>query len=382
MRVGLDGRCIQDHFPGIGRYAFCLARELALIAPGDEWVIFHEEGARNTRFDLRILRSQTNVELVPVRSRIFSLDQQLVLPRLARAEGLDLYHSPYYVMPYRMPCPTVVTIHDLIPLVQPDALPSRWLAPVYSFLLRLAADRAEGILVDSNATKGDLVRLLRRARRPIEVAPLGVDERFQPPSPDLVMQYRQRISLHQPYLLYLGMNKPHKNLVKLVQAWSFLSKSGRRGSILVIAGEQDPRYPQVRQTVERLGLGQCVRFLGPVSDADLPTLYGAAECFVFPSLYEGFGLPVLEAMACGAPIACSDVSSLPEIVGDVAVTFDPRSVPDIARALSQLLSDGRLQASLGKQGRVRAEAFTWRRTAEATLALYRMVAKSSGVRPI
>ncbi|HID89588.1 MAG TPA: glycosyltransferase family 1 protein, partial [Anaerolineae bacterium] len=189
---------------------------------------------------------------------------------------------------------------------------------------------------------------------------------------------RRKYGLPERYILYLGSNKPHKNLVRLVEAWALVTKRGTRDTehgsrtTLVIAGAWDPRYPESRERAESLGLGN-IRWLGPVPESDLPALYTGATVFVFPSLYEGFGLPVLEAMACGAPVICSNVSSLPEVAGDAAVTFTPTDPGAIADALDRVLNDAGLCADLRDRGLRRARLFSWDQSARRTLALYREV---------
>jgi alpha-1,3-rhamnosyl/mannosyltransferase len=189
---------------------------------------------------------------------------------------------------------------------------------------------------------------------------------------------RARLGLPPRYVLYLGMNKPHKNLARLVEAWAQARRQATTEAAadpsiqMVIAGREDARYPQARQAAERLAAD--VRFLGAVAEADMPALYSGATLFVFPSLYEGFGLPVLEAMACGAPVACSTAPSLLEIVGDAALTFDPLDVNEMASVLTRALSDEALRRRLGRQGQAQAAGFTWRRAAAETLLVYRQAA--------
>jgi alpha-1,3-rhamnosyl/mannosyltransferase len=197
---------------------------------------------------------------------------------------------------------------------------------------------------------------------------------------------RRKYALPERFVLYLGSNKPHKNLVRLVEAWFQVSRSKfqvattsdvKRGTWnlkLVLAGHWDPRYPQAQQRAAELRLEDSVRFLGDVSEADLPALYNLATIFAFPSLYEGFGLPPLEAMACGTPVACANTSSLPEVVGDAALLFDPLDVEGMAATIAQTLSDASLRAALRARGLARARLFSWERTAKETLMAYREAA--------
>jgi alpha-1,3-rhamnosyl/mannosyltransferase len=182
---------------------------------------------------------------------------------------------------------------------------------------------------------------------------------------------RRKYGLPEYFVLYLGSNKPHKNLGRLVEAWAQFRNSKFEIRSLVVAGHWDSRYPQAQQKATELGLGEAVRFLGDVSEADLPALYNLATVFAFPSLYEGFGLPPLEAMACGTPVVCANTSSLPEVVGDAALLFDPLDVPALAAALAQALSDADLRTALHARGLARARLFSWERTARETLAVYR-----------
>jgi alpha-1,3-rhamnosyl/mannosyltransferase len=204
---------------------------------------------------------------------------------------------------------------------------------------------------------------------------------------------RRRLALPERYALYLGSNKPHKNLPRLIEAWARVrrsevgtrhthhatrnnSKSKIRNPKLLIAGAWDERYPEAKHLAESLYVTDSVHFLGPIPNADLPILYAGAELFIFPSLYEGFGLPVLEAMACGTPVACSNASSLPEVTGDAALLFDPTDVATMAAAMQQMLGDQTLRRELSEKGRAQAARFSWERTAQEALAAYRVAQRT------
>jgi alpha-1,3-rhamnosyl/mannosyltransferase len=369
MRIGIDGRYIQDHFPGIGRYTYSLISALAPLATDDALVVLHNPALPNSRYDLAALAQHHNVELVRLDVPTFSLAEQLRLPSLVSEFSLDILHSPYYVKPYRLHVPSILTVYDTIPTRYPAYYPRHTRLLIRS-LKRLALRSAAHCLAISETTKGDFVREYGVAPERITAIPLAADGRFRPAKPAAVAAMRERHRLPPDYVLYLGINKPHKNLARLVEAWSLVRD---RGITLALAGREDPRYPQARQRVEELGLGDAVLFLGDVTEANLPPLYSGAAAFVFPSLYEGFGLPVLEAMACGVPVACSNTSSLPEIVGDAALTFDPTDVEAIAGALSRLLDDAELRVELRQLGMERARHFTWTETAGRTLEVYRTV---------
>ena len=376
MRWGIDARQIQDHFPGIGRYTFSLLKHMAPLAPEDQFIALHAPRARNSRYDLTGLAPLPNVRLVAADAPAFSLRQQWVIPAIARRENLDIYHSPYYLMPYALPCPSIVTIHDLIPQILPQSLPRPSLAPVFRLLVSLAVARSAFVIADSEATQRDLLRLTKVSAARVRTIPLAADAAFRP-IPGASETCRQ-CGLDKPFVFYLGTNKPHKNLVRLIHAWHKLPGQIRAGHYLVLAGHEDSRYPQVRQAVQSLALSQEVLFPGAVASRDIPTLYSGARAFVFPSLYEGFGLPVLEAMSCGTPVACANGSSLPQIVGDSAIMFDPLDSDDMCSALLRLLSDGELRAALARKGLARARCFSWKETARQTLEVYRTTAAARG----
>lgn len=371
MRVGIDGRYIQDHFPGIGRYTYSLINALAPLAADDTLVVLYNPALPNSRYDLAALARYPNVELVRLDVPTFSLAEQLHLPFLISHLSCDVFHSPYYVKPYRLAVLSILTLYDVIPTRYPAYYPRRTRLLI-RWLQRLALRTAAHGIAISETTKSDFIHYYGLAPQHITAIPLAADDHFRPAEPAAIAAVRGRYNLPPHYILYLGSNKPHKNLEALIDAFSRIPHRASRFT-LVIAGAWDPRYPEPRQRAEILGLESVVRFLGPVSESDLPALYSGATAFVFPSLYEGFGLPVLEAMACGAPVACSNTSSLPEIVGDAALTFDPTNVEAMAAALDRLLSDSELRAELRQRGLERAQRFSWAETARRTLGVYRSV---------
>jgi len=296
----------------------------------------------------------------------FTLRQQWAIPRILRHLRADLYHSPYYLMPYRPGVPTVVTVYDLIPLLFPQHVPPA-ARLLFRWMTALALRTASQVIVISQATCRDLLTFYHLPPQKVTVIPLAADPAFHPQSPAEVERVRRKYALPESYLLYLGINKPHKNLGRLVEALSLVP----RPLSLIIAGAWDPRYLEPRQRAEALGLENAVRFLGPVPEADLPALYSGATLFVFPSLYEGFGLPVLEAMACGRPVVCSNTSSLPEIVDEAALTFDPLDVTEMAAKIEKALGNESLREEMKEKSLQQAAKFSWERTARETLEIYR-----------
>jgi alpha-1,3-rhamnosyl/mannosyltransferase len=268
----------------------------------------------------------------------------------------------------------------------------------FELAIRLALASSDKVIAVSKATKEDLIKFYHVPQEKIAVTYLAADERFRPRSEDEVAAMRRKYGLPARYVLYFGINKPHKNLVRLIEAWSLVIGLFSRSHVylrqrkvftwdsldfgrknwslgfdhwsLVIAGAWDERYPEPIERAEALGITESVRFLGPVPEEDLPALYSGATLFVFPSLWEGFGLPVLEAMACGVPVACSKTSSLPEIVGDAALMFDPSDVEGMALTIRRALEDEALRAEIGEKGLQRAAQFSWNDMAITTLKVY------------
>lgn len=367
MRIGIDGRYIQDHFPGIGRYTYNLVQALTKAAPEDSFVLLHNPKLVNTRYDLGTLQSP-NLEIVAIEVPTFSLAEQWRLPSIVRGLRLDLFHSPYYLKPYLLPCPSVVTIYDLIPRLYPEYV-SSGARVIFEMAIRLAIVTSRLVISVSQSAKEDLVRLLGVPPSKVWVTPLGVDRRFCPVNEKAISNLRQKHDLPEGYILYLGTNKPHKNLARLVEAFAEVKTEQK----LVLAGKEDPRYSEAHEVTKQLGLQDRVVFLGQVSEDDLPALYSGAALFVFPSLCEGFGLPLLEAMACGVPVISSSTSSLPEIAGQAAVMVAPLDLSQLARALERVLGDSNLRASMREEGLKQAAQFSWERTAVETLAVYRQV---------
>ncbi len=371
MRIGLDARYASDHFPGIGRYTVGLARALAELKSGHTLVLIVNRQAAAGRYDLQAVADLPGVELARVGAGPFGAAQHLALPAVAHRLRLDLLHSPYFVKPYLgLPCPSVVTIYDLIGLRFPRTLSWRGRL-LYRASMAMAARTAAAVITISESARADLTQRYGLPAGRLAVTPLAAEAHFRPRPAHEVAAVRARYALAEPYVLYVGSNKPHKNLVALAQAWEQVKGRGgaAAGHVLVFAGHEDRKHPELRRFVAARGLESSVRFLPDVADADLPALYSGAEIFAFPSYYEGFGLPPLEAMACGAPVLCADASSLPEVVGDAALMVAP-TPSALAEGLGRMLGSPELRRELGARGRRRAREFSWRRTALGTLRVY------------
>ncbi len=375
----LDARTATPHFPGIGRYVSNLARAVVPLLNEDERLTVICDPAHPVA-----LPQSGAARTIPLAVSPFSLGQQWAVPRFLRSFQLpaaSLYHSPYIAMPYRPGAPTLLTVYDLIPLRYPEYSTAR-ARLLIGGMARLALRAARHVIAISEFTRQDFVAEFALPAERITVIPLAADPAFCPQPPQALAAVRGRYSLPETFALYLGSNKPHKNLVRLVEAWEIAhSRWQMADSRLVIAGAWDPRYPEAQRRTEALGLADRVLFLGSVAEADLPTLYSAATAFVFPSLYEGFGLPVLEAMACGTPVICSKASSLPEVTEDAALLVEPTDTDALAADLARVMMDESLRQVLTERGLAQAARFGWERTAAATLDLYRRLARSAAEQP-
>jgi glycosyltransferase involved in cell wall biosynthesis len=283
-----------------------------------------------------------------------------MVPAALLMQQVDLLHEPHYVLPPLVPCRAVVTIHDCIHLMFPQYLPNRFAYAYARMNLWAAARRAERILTVSETSKADILRYCDVPAERIVVVHNAIDDHFETaPSDEAVQRVRERYQLDGPFALYVGNIKPHKNLERLIDAFDLVRRGGFERLELLIIGDQVSKYPRLRRTVDTHKLHKHVRFLGFVPDDTLAALYRLATVFVFPSLYEGFGLPPLEAMASGTPVVTSNRSSMPEVVGDAAVLVDPYSAASIAEGIQRVLSDTFLRQTLITRGLARAREFSW-----------------------
>jgi glycosyltransferase involved in cell wall biosynthesis len=365
LRIAIDARKLRDY--GIGTYIRNLLRHLARIDQSTEYVVLCPEAECQT-----VREFGENFRTVAEGAPGYSLREQITIPMDLRRERVDLFHAPHYVLPPLTPCKSVVTIHDCIHLRFPQYLPHRIGYAYARTSLWIAAHRSSHILTVSEASKRDILDYFSVPSSKIDVIYNGIDERFsETPAEDDVERVRERYQLDHPFILYAGNIKPHKNLERTISAFHLLRKSGEFDQVkLVIIGDEIAKYAALRHAVHRHKLHKHVRFFGFVQDRTLAILYRLAAVFVFPSLYEGFGLPPLEAMASGTPVITSNVSSLPEVVGDAAMLVDPLQPEAIAHALRRVLTDSGLREDLRARGLERARHFSWDRSIRRVREIY------------
>ncbi len=391
MRIGIDFTAAAQQGAGIGRLTRNIIGALAEIDRENEYRLFVATGSRHKgEWQSGSLGSvfQTSnypnfrLKTVPLSDHALAVTwHRLRLPLFVElfTGRVDVFHSPDFTLPPVWRARTLVTVHDLSFLRLPECFPGGLRRYLEAAVPR-AVRRADHVIADSHNTRRDLIELLGAASDKITVIHSGVEPRFRPMTAaangEALAAVRRKYALPEQFILSVGTLQPRKNFARLVDAFGALnSQFAIRNFDLVIGGGRGWLYEQVFERVKALGLEKKVHFLGFADDSDLPMLYNLADLFVFPSLYEGFGLPPLEAMACGVPVVCSEASSLPEVVGDAALTVDPLDVAGLAEAMRRAIEDETLPASLAARGLAQAARFTWSKAAEELLKVYLNVTK-------
>ncbi|MBU0676661.1 MAG: glycosyltransferase family 4 protein [Verrucomicrobia bacterium] len=374
MRIGIDARWIFPEISGIGSYTWELIKHIAMVDNENDYVLFFDNDEVMAR-TLRGINPDYTERFIAYRISCspFSPASQIQMPKLLKQLRIDVFHSTNYMIPL-MPFPRnrggrtrcVVTIHDLIPLIFPDHAPkskkTRFF-PVYKKLITEVGARADVIITPSESSRKDVIERLglpESAHDKVVAIPEGVSKDYQPVT---------KIERREKTILYVGRLDPYKKVEELVKAFGLVLAEVPEARLRII-GPEDVRYPEARQRAQRAGIDKWIQWQGYVDGPALLDAYQQANVLAFPSSYEGFGLPVLEAMACGLPVVCSNVSSIPEVTGDAAVMVNPSNVDELAKALTRVLTDADHARNLRIRGLDRAAHFTWERTAEKTVAAY------------
>ncbi len=368
-RICIDARKLDDF--GIGSYVRNLVSALARMASKDEFWLLVPNGAE--AFTSRL---PGNFHPVVETSVGYSLREQLAVSRRLAEIGPDLYHATHYILPGRLPCPAVVTIHDLIHLLYPQFLPHRFAYYYARFMIRRALGRARSIITVSKTSSNDLRRLFPASTTRVDVVHNGVDAVFSKEiGEDEIAERLRRLEVRPPYFLFVGNPKPHKNLDLLLRAFAAVAGVAVAGADsvperLVVVGDRGDASPTQRLSDE-LGIGERVDLLGYVEASSLPAVYRGATALVHPSHYEGFGLPVVEAMASGTPVIASDIPALREIASGAAEWIDPGDETTLSEALLKLSTDPARRQELAHRGLEQARRFSWDECAEKTSEIYR-----------
>jgi glycosyltransferase involved in cell wall biosynthesis len=379
-RIALDARRLNGLKRGVGQYVFQLAQHLPKLASEIEYLLFVDRplgtdsipaGCREVLVGRPFTTDSQSVSGLGPKIRSYHWMNYLV-PRALKRERADLFHATNFAVPVRAGCPCVVTIHDLIYARAPGAF-----EPLYERYLRLtvpaAVRRARRVITDSAATRDDLLEFVGPEPSRVTVVHLGVGDEYRVrQSQDELERARQRLRLPYRFVLHVGAIERRKKLETLLTAAAPLLGSSLIDEV-VLAGEKGHGADDVHRAALALGIQSRVRYLGYVPQDQLPALYSLAQVLSLASVYEGFGMPVLEAMACGTPVVASNVSSLPEVAGDAALTVAPGDVAGLRQALERLLTDFRLRDEMRRRGLARVREFSWERTAAGHLEVYRQV---------
>jgi glycosyltransferase involved in cell wall biosynthesis len=388
MRVGINALFLQKPATGMGQHLFHLLEGLDSLEEKDQQYILLSPRFRRA-YTLQTPQLSDRFREVEVVSALARLGdnveqvwwEQVGIVRAGAREHVDLLHSPYWSNPLWAPWPTVVTVHDVIQFVLPEYA-WRKISRVYFGIVSRGARRADAIITVSECSKRDIVKLLGLPPQRIHVIGNAVDATLHPVRDAwLLASVRERYGIGARFVLYFGGFDLRKNVPRLIEAYGRLPAVLRKEYQLVISGRYQhlghPLYPDPRETVQRLGLEGQVIFTGQIREQDKAPLFSAATVFAFPSLYEGFGIPVLEAMACGTPVVTSNLSALPEVAGDAGLLVDPYNTDAISAGIHTLLEEQPLREELARRGLERAGLFTWQQVADQTLKVYRLVANGS-----
>jgi glycosyltransferase involved in cell wall biosynthesis len=367
MRIGIDGReLVKDRITGIGRFLLNFLYSDLSIKKDWQFVIFLNQ---HSKFD----RDEPHFKKIVIPEKITFWWDQIQLNQWIARENIDLFFSPYYKVPLLTRSMTVITLFDITYLmISPykDKLSNRFY--IRNFL-KHAVRKADKIITSSNYSRTEISSKLNIPEEKISIVPIGVGDNFKPVHDRTVLkQIKEKHGIKNKYILYIGNFSPHKNLKRLIDAYNLLSEKIKKEYHLVLGGGKAEEIETAYNHSDISKL-QSVTMLGQPSDEDLPALYSGAELFIFPSLYEGFGLPPLEAMACGCAVASSNTSSMPEVLGNASLFFNPSDAQEISRAIEQMLKDENLRNEFRQKGLARAEHFSSRKMITRLLDVFESV---------
>jgi len=374
MNILLDARYLSNRYSGIATYSESLVDSLATLDQENQYLVLVHDRFKGH------LEVGENFEILRHPARPVSLRTLFTLDRACTGRKIDVYHSLFPLAPLWSPAPVLLTLHDLQPFWDPDysGRRPRWMRFAYDTFYRWVYPAtlrlARWIVVDSEATRQGVRELFPELVEKAIVVPLGLDEDATiPPSQKDVERIRNRHRLECPYLLYYGSTRPNKNLPRLVRAFSLMRRlHPEQAQVqLVLVVQTDRFFEDVQSVIRKENVASAVRVLQPVSDFERKALLTGARVFCFPSMYEGFGIPVLEAQAVGTPVLASTSAALPETGGDGALYVDPKDTDAMAEGVWRLLSDETLRKTLVEKGRSNARRFSWRETAGQTLDIYK-----------
>lgn len=375
MKIGIDCRMLISRPTGIGQYIFNLIRYLTQIDRLNQYVLY-----ANNEILKNIVKNYGNFELKIVNINPLSIKEQLFFSRIIKKNKLDVFHIPSFTMPFNVNGNIVITLHDLIHLKLKKEF-NKIIPLYYNLIVKRVLKKAFAIITDSNNSKNDIMKWTGLPENKIKKIYPGVSKSFYLVRENrMIDSIKDKFRIEGNFIFYNGSKKPHKNVLAIIGALSLLKRKYSLSYKLVVAGMQNSKYREtnfskIKYKVKNLNLGDDTIYTGYVDEDDLCLLYNASSLFVFPSFYEGFGFPPLEAMACGCPVVVSNTSSLPEVCGDAAYYVNPYSVDSIAEGIHKVLTDENLRKSLIQKGLERVKMFSWEKCARETLKVYEGIFK-------
>ncbi|NQT19586.1 MAG: glycosyltransferase family 4 protein [Planctomycetes bacterium] len=362
MKIAFLARCLT-HGAGVGRYARCLLRAMGNIAAADLVLLSNKElPGLDASLEIRNSNCANFLSILKW--------EQLDVPRIIRREGIDVLFNPDFVLPFHCPCPGVVTVHDVSYAAMPGCAGLRARLYYGTFVAR-SVRKAHTVVTVSEFSKRAIRDHFGIDEKQITVAYPAADAKFHPSyDPADVRLVRRKYNIEGDYILYVGLLGGWKNVEGLLEAYDIVRSKVHTHCDLVLAGRTCPATRKIVRAAERLQLGECLHILPNVDDGDLPLLYNGARVFAFPSLYEGFGLPPLEAMCCGVPVVCTNAGALPEVTADAALRVAPGNVEELAEALLEVLDSQQLRNDLIQNGFRRVRAFSWEKCAKRILKIF------------
>lgn len=369
MRIGIDARMYgAEATTGIGAYIKNLTDQLFEIDRKNEYILLMLDPAYS-KFQV----PNDRVKKIKVKSGWYSWSEQFELPKVLLSQKLDLVHFPHFNIPIFYPKKFILTIHDITPKFYPgpnvkNSVIRKW---GYKTVFRTGLKKAKKIISNSNYTKKNLIDFFKTPAQKIETIYLGVDQNFKVTSdPESLKKIKNKFQISKPFIFYVGVWRDHKNLPNLIKAFEITKSEYQLDYQLVLAGQPDPRYPEAKELIEKSNFKSDIILPGFIANNDLPLVYSAASLFILPSFCEGFGLVALESLACGTPVIVSNSTSLPEILADSAIYFNPHNPQEIAKVANQILTDQILYQKLKTRGLEQVKKYSWRKCAQETLAIY------------
>lgn len=374
MKIGIDGRAAKWYRgTGIGTYTFQLIKSISEIDSENEYLLFMPEGGTcdfgyNKNFNIKNITENTTDNFW----------DEVNIPNILEDSEIDIYHIPQngIGLPRDKRCPMVITLHDIIPYKMPETVGPTYLK-IFLEQMPFIVSQCDGIITVSDFSKSDIINTFNFPKEKVFVTSLAPEDIYKPLNKEFSKSIiKDNYSIEGDFILYIGGFSPRKNIIGLIEAFSKLTKCYKSNINLVIAGKRGSSYETYKNRARELNVSDMVIFPGFISLEHLPYLYNAAELFVYPSFYEGFGLPPVEAMACGVPVIAANTTSLPEIIGESAVLIDPNNINEIFSSMQEVLEDNELREKLILSGLVRVSQLNWKHTAKKTVLAYNKIINS------